>query len=181
MGVKYIVTHDDLNSLEVMSLADYGRKLEVPEFLVDEFCRCCLKRFEEKKTPPDIFKDLGEIVKQLSVNNVVAIVTGNTARNVKTFLVEHGLDGFVRAIFGVDSSGSKAEKISLARSQFAKAGEPVFMVGDSMSDIRAAKEASVKSIAVSWGHQSAEKLSHTEPDYLIHSPRGLMEVIENSH
>ena len=97
---------------------------------------------------------------------------------MKAFLVEHGLDGLVRAIFGVDSPGSKAEKISLAQNQFAAGGEAVFMVGDSASDIHAAKEASVKSIAVSWGHQSAEILIRAKPDYLVHSPQELLKIFE---
>jgi phosphoglycolate phosphatase-like HAD superfamily hydrolase len=77
----------------------------------------------------------------------------------------------------LDSPGSKAEKILLAQDQFAAEGEAVFMVGDSASDIHAAREASVKSIAVSWGHQSRETLIRAEPDFIVHSPRELMEVI----
>lgn len=179
LGVKHVVTYEDLNSLEVMSFAEYGRQLEVPEKLLDEFVQRCLKRFEEKQSPPDIFRDLDSVVKELSKNHTIAIVSGNTTLNVKAFLTQHGLEKCVRAIFGIDAPGSKAEKISQARSQFAAEGEAVFMIGDSLSDIRAAKEASVKSIAVSWGHQTAERLSHAEPDHIVHSPRELFELIKN--
>jgi len=178
LGVKHVATPDDLDSLEVMSFATYGRQLEVPEHLVDEFVRRCLKRFGEKKSPPDIFEGMGEVVRKLAVSHVLGIITGNSSQNVTAFLVEHGLAEYVRAIFGVDSPGSKTEKISQAQNQFTAEGEAVFMVGDSMSDTRAAKEAAVKSIAVSWGHQSAETLIRAEPDYLVRSPQELMEVIE---
>ena len=177
LGVKHVATLDDVSSLEIMSFATYGQQLEVPENLVDEFVRRCLAKFGEKKSPPDIFKGLGEVIRELSTSNVIGVVTGNSSQNVKAFLVEHGLGGHVRAIFGLDSPGSKAEKISLAQVQFAAEGEAVFMVGDSASDIHAAREASVKSIAVSWGHQSAETLIRAEPDFIVHSPRELMEVI----
>ena len=56
--------------------------------------------------------------------------------------------------------------------------EPVFMIGDSLSDIRAAKEASVTSIAVTWGHQSLEYLRSGDPDYVVNSPHDLIEIIE---
>lgn len=177
LGVKHVATLDDVSSLEIMSFSTYGQQLEVPETLVDEFVRRCLAKFVEKKSPPDIFKGLGEVIRELSANNIIGVVTGNSSQNVKAFLVEHGLDGYVRVIFGLDSPGSKAEKISLAQSQFASEGEAVFMVGDSASDVLAAKEASVKSIAVSWGHQSAETLIRAEPDHIIHSPRELIKVI----
>ena len=56
--------------------------------------------------------------------------------------------------------------------------ESVFMVGDSLSDILAAKEASVTSFAVTWGHQSLENLLRGNPDYIVSSPHNLIEIIE---
>jgi len=70
------------------------------------------------------------------------------------------------------------EKILRAQNQLAAESKSVWMIGDSGSDIRAAKEASVQSIAVSWGHQSAEVLTRAEPDYLVHSPEELLKVID---
>ena len=177
LGVRHLVTQGDLSHLEVMSFATYGRSCEVPEHLVDDFVRGCLIRFAEKKSPPSIFEGLSEVVKGLSVNNIIAIVTGNTTQNVNTFLVEHGLDKHVRAVFGVDAPGSKAEKITKAQNQFAAENEAVYMVGDSVSDVRAAREAGVQSIAVSWGHQSVEMLIEAKPDGFVHSPGELLEFI----
>jgi phosphoglycolate phosphatase len=178
LGVHHIVTQEDLNSLEVMSFAEYGRNCEVPENLVDEFVRLCLRRFAEKQSPPEIFYGLDAVIKELSRQNIIAIVSGNTAQNIQAFLLEHRLEKYIGAIYGVDAPGSKAEKISTARNQFSAEKEATFMVGDSLSDIRAAKEASVKSIAVSWGHQKLERLAAATPDYLIHSPSELLDVVK---
>lgn len=180
LGVKHTATHDDLNSLEIMSFATYGTQLEVPDELLDEFVRRCLAKFGEKQSPPDIFEGLGEVIRELSASHTLGIITGNSSDNVKAFLLAHGLADCIRAIYGVDSPGSKVEKISLARNQFAAGAkrEAVCMVGDSASDIRAAREAGVKSIAVGWGHQSAETLLRARPDVLVHSPKELQEVIE---
>jgi phosphoglycolate phosphatase len=179
LGVKHIATHDDLNSLEVMSFATYGTQLEVPDELLAEFVSRCLAKFGEKKSPPGIFEGLGEVVRELSKRYTLGVVTGNSSENVKAFLSAHGLEDCIRAIYGVDAPGSKVEKISLARNQFAAGSEAVCMVGDSGSDIRAARDAGVKSIAVGWGHQSAETLLRAKPDVLIHSPNELPKAIEN--
>jgi phosphoglycolate phosphatase len=56
--------------------------------------------------------------------------------------------------------------------------ESVFMVGDSLSDVLAAKEASVSSVAVTWGHQGLENLLRGNPDYMVSSPQDLVRVIE---
>lgn len=176
LGVQHIATQEDLNSLEVMSFATYGIQLEVPAHLVDEFVRRCLNRFAEKKSPPAIFDGLAEVVRKLAKENVLAVVTGNSTQNVNAFLAEHGILDCFRAVYGVDLPGSKVQKISLAREQFS-AGmmrESVFMVGDSLSDIRAAKEAGIQSVAVAWGHQSLDRLLNGDPDHVVRSVQELL-------
>jgi phosphoglycolate phosphatase len=139
-----------------------------------------LKRFSEKKSPPAIFNGLSTIVRNFAVNNTLAIITTNSSQNVNAFLIEHGLGKCIQAVYGVDIPGSKAQKISIARNQFSvdTKRESVFMIGDSLSDIRAAKEASVTSVAVTWGHQSLEHLLRGNPDYVVSSPHHLIEIIE---
>jgi len=180
LGIKHVVKKDDLSNLEIMSFASFGRACEVPEHLVDEFVQSCLKRFAEKKSPPAIFNGLSNIIRHFAINNTIAIITTNSSQNVNAFLIEHGLDECIHAVYGVDIPGSKAQKISIARHQFSADAkrESVFMVGDSLSDISAAKEASVTSIAVTWGHQSLEHLLRADPDYVVRFPHDLIEVIE---
>jgi phosphoglycolate phosphatase len=179
LDIKHVVKKDDLSNLEEMSFASYGWACEVPEDLVDEFVQICLKRIAEKKSPPAIFNGLSNIVRHFAVNNTIAVVTTNSSQNVNAFIVEHDLDECVHAVYGVDLPGSKAQKISIARDQLAATKrESVFMIGDSLSDIRAAKEAFVTSIAVTWGHQSLEYLLRGDPDYVIHFPQDLIEIIE---
>jgi phosphoglycolate phosphatase len=173
------VVQTDLSELEVMSFATFGRACRMPEDLVDEFVRRCTGKFAEKNSPPAIFNGLGEVVRKLAEFHTLAVVTGNTEENVCAFLEEHGLEGCVRAVYGVDMPGSKAEKILMAKSQFAAQGEAVFMVGDSLSDIRAARQAGVKSIAVSWGHQSVGRLVGAVPDYVVRLPEELIELTKS--
>ncbi len=180
LGVNHLVTKDDLNNLEVMSFSSYGKACEVPEYLIDEFVKICLNFFAKKKSPPAIFTGMGNVLKYLSDNHSLVIVSTNTSQNINTFLVKHGLDGFINTVYGVETPGSKVQKISMARDRFLeyKRQESVFMVGDSISDILAAKEASVISIAVTWGHQSLDKLLRGNPDYVVRSPHKIIEVIE---
>jgi phosphoglycolate phosphatase len=180
LNVKHLVTKEDVNNLEVMSFASFGQACGVPEELIDEFVKICLSYFANKKSQPAIFNGLSDVVRYLSDHHKIAIVTTNSSYIVRTFLTNHGLDGFIHAVYGVDLPGSKIQKISMARDQLLEnqKQEPVFMVGDSLSDVLAAKEASVTSIAVTWGHQSLEKLLGGDPDYVVSSPHQLIEVIE---
>jgi phosphoglycolate phosphatase len=180
LGVKHLVTKDDLNNLEVMSFSSYGRACEVPEDLVEEFVKICLSYLAEKKSPPAIFPGMSSVIRQLSADHRLAIVTTNSSQNVNAFLARHSLDSFIHAVYGVDSPGSKVQKIAMARERLLenREQEAVFMVGDSLSDVLAAKEASVTSVAVSWGHQSLENLLRGHPDYVASSPQDLIGIVE---
>ncbi|NWF64069.1 MAG: HAD family hydrolase [Chloroflexi bacterium] len=176
LGVKHTVTKDDLSNLEVMSFATYGRACEVPEHLVDEFVKISLNLFAEKKSPPAIFDGMSEVIQHFSSQHKLAIVTTNSSQNVNLFLAQHSLSDLFHAVYGVDTPGSKAHKISLARERFGE--ESIYMIGDALSDVRAAKEAGVTSIAVTWGHQRLETLQRGKPDYVVNDPRELVQVIE---
>ena len=178
LGVKHTVTKDDLSNLEIMSFATYGRACEVPEHLVDEFVKISLDLFAKKASPPAIFDGVSEVIQHFSASHKLAIVTTNSSQNVHAFLAQHGLDSLIHAVYGVDTPGSKAHKIALARERFVRNEEAIFMIGDALSDIRAAKEAGVTSIAVTWGHQSLETLLRGEPDHVVNNPHELIEVIE---
>ena len=177
LGVKHTVTSHDLNILEVMSFSNYGHQLGVPESLVDEFVRRCLDRFAQKESTPEIFVGLADVIRELSASHILSIVTTNSALNVNLFLAKHGLEDCFRVIYGVDTPGTKAEKISLAKKQFAAKNETVFMIGDSLSDIHAAREAGVHSVAVAWGHQTLERLQSENPDAIVHTPLEIKEVV----
>jgi len=176
LGVSHTVIKTDLSELEVMSFATLGRACGTPDELVDEFVRSCTGKFAARKSPPAIFDGLAEAVRKLSERHVLVLVTGNTEGNVRAFLEEYGLEGCFRAVYGLDMPGSKVEKILMAKSHFSAEGEMVFMVGDSVSDVRAAKETGVKSIAVSWGHQSVARLVRAVPDHVVSLPKELIEI-----
>ena len=178
LGIERIPTRADLDVLEVMSFATYGQQLGVPDALVDEFVRRCLDKVANKAAPPPLFEGLGPALERLATDNVLAIVTGNNRANVTAFLAHHGLSERVRAIYGVDAPGSKVEKIRRAKAELAREGESVWMVGDSVSDILAAHEAGVKSVAVAWGHQSVERLLKAGPDVLVYSAGELLDALE---
>jgi phosphoglycolate phosphatase len=178
LGVLHAVLPSDLHDLEVMSFTTFGRACEVPEVLISEFVRRCTQKFAEKVTPPAIFDGLSEVIRGLAERNILLIITGNTTGNVKTFLVHHGLQDCFRMVYGVDMPASKAGKIRMAQKRFETKSESVFFVGDSLSDLHAARESGVKSIAVSWGHQSLDRLVGGRPDAIVHSPAELYAILE---
>lgn len=55
--------------------------------------------------------------------------------------------------------------------------EETVYFGDMVLDIKAGKKAGVKTVAVSWGYQSREKLKKAKPDFLIDNPSEIKRII----
>ena len=178
LGFPRNPTPADLNALETMSFVEYGRQLKVPEQRLDEFVNLCLQMFNQRMHPPRIFEGMKQVVVDVAKSNTIAIITGNTAPTVDGFFLEYGIQEHVQLVIGVEQKGTKPEKIKQALSALAHPGDIAYMVGDAVSDIHAARQADIKSIAVSWGHQGKSKLLGAKPDYLVESPQELLELFK---
>jgi phosphoglycolate phosphatase len=178
LGFPRNPTPADLDVLETMSFVDYGRQLKLPPQYIDAFVSQCLQMFNQRLRPPEMFEGMGQAIAEAAKSNILAIVTGNTTPTVDGFLKENHLRKYIQLIIGVEQKGSRPEKIRLALRELGQGEEAAYMVGDAVSDIRAARETSIKSIAVGWGHQSPARLMTANPDYLVDSPQELLGLLK---
>jgi phosphoglycolate phosphatase-like HAD superfamily hydrolase len=177
LGHPRTPTRHDLDALDSMDIRSYARQLGLPEDTHDDFAASMVECFRQKTEPPKLFDQVGEVIAQLARGNRLGIVTGNSTEMVWAFLAHHGLDGYISGVMGADVPGTRAEKIRLMMRELGAPPEATFMVGDSISDVRAAQEVGVTSIAVAWGHQSAERIATATPDVIVYSPEELLRVV----
>jgi phosphoglycolate phosphatase-like HAD superfamily hydrolase len=177
MGFPRTPTAADLDSLESMSFIDYGRQLGVPAERAHEFARRTMARFEGKRKAPAMFEGMDEVVRVAASRGQVGIVTASTTRAVLRFLEAHRLQGHIDALIAVEHPGSRVDKILAALGQLDRQPQEATFVGDAVSDIRASRQVGLRSVAVTWGHQSPTRLSAAGPDHLVRSPRELLELL----
>ena len=178
LGLPRNPTPADLEVLDTMSFVDYGQQLKLPPQYIDAFVSQCLQRFNQRSRPPEIFEGMRQVITEAARHNTIAIVTGNTTPTVNEFLKENNLREHIKLIIGVEQKGTRPEKIERALRELGQGEKAAYMVGDAVSDIRAARETSTKSIAVGWGHQSPARLMTAAPDYLVDSPQELLELLK---
>lgn len=176
LGHPCQATAADLEALDPMSFPELGRRLGIPEDQVEEFTRRNLELFGAAQEPPEIFPGMVETLARLSELGRIAVLTGNGARVVRKFLAHYGLAAYVELLLTQEDPGTRAEKITRLARELGAADGMVYMIGDSVSDIRAARQAGVCSIAVTWGHQSKAKLSRLGPDLIVETPQELIEI-----
>ncbi|NWF62428.1 MAG: HAD-IA family hydrolase [Fischerella sp.] len=110
----------------------------------------------------------------------LGIITSNSKDNVTEFLTINCLDNFFEFIYsGVTIFGKTTIINNLLRQKQIRTEEVIY-VGDETRDIEASKKANIKVIAVTWGFNSPEVLAKQNPNFLIHHPSELVEVINVS-
>jgi RimJ/RimL family protein N-acetyltransferase len=177
MGYPCQPSPADLDALERMEFSELGKQLGIPASLADEFARRSFDRFAALPEPPPVFPGMVQVVHALAQTNRLAIVTGNTSRIVNRFLIQHDLQACFSLVLASDAPGKRADKLKQIKLALDAPHGRSYLVGDAVSDVRAARETGLICIAVTWGHQSEAHLNRVEPDYLVHTPQELLKVL----
>jgi phosphoglycolate phosphatase len=109
----------------------------------------------------------------------LGIITSNSQENVNEFLKYHHLDYLFEFIHSGVTIFGKTTIINNVLRQRQIKPQTVIYVGDETRDIEAAKKANIKVVAVSWGFNSPDALAKQNPDFLIHHPSELLDVVKN--
>jgi phosphoglycolate phosphatase len=178
LGLKSFPTLNDIEQLENMSFEDIGRQIKVPEDRLKDFTSIVFHQLAQDTNTLFIFEGLSDLLFQLNKQHTLVVVTTNTQKVVERFLNKHGLEKCFVKIMGDEWQGSKHEKIVRFAQQFHFEKHFVYLVGDTISDIREAKLAGINSIAVSWGYQSRNKLLQKSPNFIAETPQDILDIFE---
>jgi phosphoglycolate phosphatase len=113
---------------------------------------------------------------QTKNSNGLFIISSNSKFAIKVMLAIYGLDHFFKKILGYEFMFSKEDKIIHAVDEFGTALEDTYYICDTSGDVKEAKSAGVKVVAVTWGWHPRERLALAGPDYLIDSPEELLGI-----
>lgn len=122
------------------------------------------------------FDGLIPVLATLQKDHLLAVISSNGYRTIRSMLERFGFAPYFREILGADFRFSKKEKIAYALEKYGMPGERAFYIGDTAGDILEARAAGVKSVAVTWGWHSRERLAAAGPDFLVDTPEELLAI-----
>ncbi len=107
----------------------------------------------------------------------LGILTSNSENNVRTFINNQEMQDIFSFVYSETSIFSKDKSLKKLMRRNNLNSEEVIYVGDETRDIEASKKIKIKAIAVTWGFNSGEILAKHQPDFLIHEPSELSNVL----
>jgi phosphoglycolate phosphatase len=120
------------------------------------------------------FPTVAPVLEELSRKHCLIVVSSNDHASIKEALEFFNFDGYFREILGSDFMFSKKEKILYAAKKYNVALQDIYYIGDTTGDIKEGKQAGIKTVGVTWGWHSKEKMAEAKPDYLFDNPQQLL-------
>lgn len=124
-----------------------------------------------------LFTGMDTVVKQLSENYRLVIVSSSVHAIITSFLATHGLSDCFDGIYDAEMHTSKSEKIGMIFEKYGIGPDDCFMITDSKGDILEAREKGVESVGVTWGFNSKEVLVSAEPWRIVELPSELPNAV----
>lgn len=122
------------------------------------------------------FYDLLPVLAKMQEKNILVVISSSDSQDINSIMIRYHFNGYFKEILGSDVNLNKKEKILHAMDRFGTDSDRTYYVGDTTGDIKEAKMAGVKTIAVTWGWHTKEQLAAMKPDYLFDKPEDLLKI-----
>ena len=121
-------------------------------------------------------EDLLPVITAMHRLHPLVIISSGGEKTIRAQLAHFGFNGIFDTILGSDFLLSKIDKINHAVSVFQADQDHTYYIGDTTGDIREARSAGVRTVAVSWGWHSRDRLAAVRPDYMVDHPSDLLGI-----
>ena len=157
-----------------------------PEGISEEAFYKCFCDFKEyyKIHSEDNTKEydgITDVLKALKANGFLLAVVSNKADFAVNTLCKKYFPGLLDCAIG-ERDGIKRkpcpDSVNEVLKRFAVDKENCFYVGDSDVDVKTANNAGVRCIACTWGFRSKVVLERENPEYIIDSPKEILDVVK---
>lgn len=171
--LKKLKSMDELGKLYrknvFMGILDRGlEKTKLKKFFSDwrmPYLKNCLKI--------KAFKGMKKVLNELAKNNKIIVISSNSMDVIRKSARHLGLD--IGEIIGGEREISKIVKINRIKARFR--GREIYYIGDTIGDMKEARKAGVRSIAVTWGFNSKKDLIKAKPDFITDKSEDLIKIL----
>ncbi len=150
--------------------------LGIPLHLVNDYREYSSKHIDDIR----LFDGILELLTKLKDKRVpLGICTGKDRKRTVEILNKFAINEFFRGVVCSDEVNfpkPHPESLFKCAKIMDVDIDQCIMIGDAINDIKCAKSAGMKCVAVSWGEFEAAKLIKFSPDYCVYEPMEILDV-----
>lgn len=153
---------ENLDEVRKLTIDQFFRQYHIPWYRVPQLLKIAIDKQSEIMPKVKPHKGMKTLLKDLAKHHDLGILSTNKEKNIQAFLDMNDLNifRFIKTVPKIFGKNIQLKKIK-------KDYDSVYYIGDEVRDIKAAKNAAVTSIAVTWGLNSLEILQKFKPDHII--------------
>lgn len=167
----------DIEQIKQVGLKKLIKKSGIPLWKIPSITSKILKSFR-KRTDIKLFWGIKKVIKELKKDYRLGILSSNSKENIKKILKENGVEKIFEYSYSDSPFFGKHNRLKKLIKKYKFNPEEIIYVGDEDRDIKAAKKVKIKSVAVTWGYNSRERLIKEKPTYLVDSPKELGKILK---
>lgn len=169
-------TPNDFRTIENLTLENIGRSIGLSDDQARQFANR-IYALQDTEWNMKVFPRVVPILLQLSTRHTLTIISSSQTNSVFKMIRAAGFESAISMVLGGEMGLTKAERIERALQSFHCDPDNAMMIGDAASDLKQGKLAGVRTVAVTWGFQSRERLLQEQPEFIIDSPDQLVEIV----
>ena len=136
-----------------------------------------LRRSKDIKLFPGII----DLLNALKKDYKISVVSSNSQEIINATLKEYNIENLFEFVYSESSLFGKHLVLKKMCGKHNIDSTDVVYIGDEDRDIVAAKKAKIKTIAVTWGFNSKEKLIRENSEYIVDSPMQILKALQEMH
>lgn len=154
------------------------RKYHVPLWKIPSMVAAGRRMTNDHVNEIKVFSNVADIIKSLhAAGHILSIISSNTEKNMKIILDNNDLTRYFSDIVGGVKMLGKAPVLRKLLQSY-DTNMTTLYVGDEVRDVEGAQKANVPVAAVTWGYQNETILQQHKPNFIVHSPDEIMDIIK---
>lgn len=168
------VHRDEIAELRLLTVKELLKRLEIPKRALPSLLREGLVEMRARIDQVEVVEGLAPVLRVMRNEvKLFGIVTSNSVENVELFLARHQLDDLFDFVVSSSKLSGKARHFRRAMEDHQLDPDQVVYVGNEIRDVKAARKAGIRVVAVSWGFNAGEALADAGPQRLVDAVKDL--------
>jgi len=161
------------------SMQEVIEHIRIPKERLDEAVKKIKKEASKKYNTVPLFKGVQEVLSRMGEEYKLIIVSSNEEKTIKDYLTKNKIRKlFHDKIYTSSGLFNKYQIIDRIIKKFKVSPEDVLFIGDEQRDIETGKRLKIKTVAITWGYDSRNRLLKEKPDLIVNKPEELLALVD---
>ncbi|MED1205580.1 HAD-IA family hydrolase [Heyndrickxia acidicola] len=172
------IRDDEVQYLSTLSIPNRLKALKCPMYKLPMLLIDMKKKYKRDVVTLGCVDGIREVLRDLKKHGLtIGILSSNYEENIKSFLDSNKIDNFDFVYTASNIFGKDKAILRLMKEKGITPSEMLY-IGDELRDIEACNKIHVPCAAVTWGFEAEELLISANPQYIIHEPVQICNIIK---